>query len=523
MTPRWLGLSSLDSLQEHMDERKKDFGLRHGLTLHRQTKVIKKVIEAVDHSSWNMVLGRIEQTYDLERKMLRSWLSGREHREALQIDFLRAFCPRIYGLMKAYWPGVALQTWYQSEDPRTASDKVSESSITIGLFSYFLLEQVVQPALRETQGARCLFELAGQFTNLVPWWRTEPKYTQIYSSAPALIARVLPPPPPVMLPSAQGSQWAQSKPGPSSVTQRPNAHPLPKPPNINARAPAATTQPVGSQVPQSQTARPTKPPAPIFPTAATLTQRQPTQAAADDSNSDEVSSLNGTESESGGELEGEEDGVIEVPHWIMDNLGKRRQVQDTQGIIKQFRPRHIPTIDALPNYIHNLVATRIAVRDRLSLAGVHDPTDAEIDASVEKTLRCLTTMDELRSWSLDALCVKVSAIMHAGAASMCHSLGAIVNMHKVSGLLGSIYSYCCIAELSLKGEYQLQVAAAMIECDPTISEDAAINEASRILKGDGFTDATLVDWDTKSGLVSVNILPFLAKAAQSQYGRYSSH
>lgn len=66
----------------------------------------------------------------------------------------------------------------------------------------------------------------------------------------------------------------------------------------------------------------------------------------------------------------------------------------------------------------------------------------------------------------------------------------------------------------------MRVATEIIKCDPTISEDAAINEASRILKGDGFTNAQLVDWDTKSGLVSVNLLPFLAKGAQSQYSRY---
>jgi hypothetical protein len=60
----------------------------------------------------------------------------------------------------------------------------------------------------------------------------------------------------------------------------------------------------------------------------------------------------------------------------------------------------------------------------------------------------------------------------------------------------------------------------MIKRNPTISEDAALNEASRILKSDGFTDAQLVDWNTQSGLVSVNLVPFLAKAAQNCYSMY---
>jgi hypothetical protein len=71
MIPRWLGLSSLDSLQAHLDERKKDFGLRRNLGLHHQTKVIKKVVAGVDHRSWNTTLGQTEEMYTQQRKMLR--------------------------------------------------------------------------------------------------------------------------------------------------------------------------------------------------------------------------------------------------------------------------------------------------------------------------------------------------------------------------------------------------------------------------------------------------------------------
>jgi hypothetical protein len=54
----------------------------------------------------------------------------------------------------------------------------------------------------------------------------------------------------------------------------------------------------------------------------------------------------------------------------------------------------------------------------------------QTDTSVERTLQCLTRMDQLWPWSLETLGVKIGAAMHVDPGPMCLSLGATVDMHE---------------------------------------------------------------------------------------------
>lgn len=70
-----------------------------------------------------------------------------------------------------------------------------------------------------------------------------------------------------------------------------------------------------------------------------------------------------------------------------------------------------------------------------------------------------------------------------------------------------------------KVNYISTIAHAIMKRMPDVSEDAALNEAMRILWGDGYMDAKLVRWESATtGEVWVNVMPMVAPPAREAYG-----
>ncbi|KAG9085483.1 hypothetical protein FRC06_003581, partial [Ceratobasidium sp. 370] len=520
--PRCLGISSLDSLPDHMKTIKEKLGLGPKLAPFK-AKQLDWVCEQIDHSSWAATaLGQREQVYTSERRALRAWMNKKGSQSATQLDLMVSKAPNLLQLMPEYWAGIDVTKLLSAYSGRHAVDNASDQVINIGLYSQFLLQKVALPAFRTSASARALFALGPTFLGRETWWQQQQSFVLRLMEPLAPGVDILPqtvstPEPEAAAPQLPTASGSGTGPSPNS-TSGPIAHAC-------SGAGAGASLGSGSFLGSSARTRPTrKAPLPLFSAATSevhVTTRITRKTAGpaegplvvpqtdnpqnddlvdtdleltDEAKSDEEKSDEDDDGDDDEELGAVNAGVPEM-FWHR----RQTQVPDTiPTVLHEVRFPHVPTRDQLPNFIHNIIATRLAVRDQTALLATPDPDDQALEEIVTNTKEVMKALDGVRTTSILDLVSKAQTWTLGGPVALINSLGALVEM--------------------FKNEYLIKIVLAMRKAVPGLSEDEAINEAMRILCGDGFQDAELISWDVAGdGSVVVDVGPLLAAGVRAEY------
>lgn len=124
-------------------------------------------------------------------------------------------------------------------------------------------------------------------------------------------------------------------------------------------------------------------------------------------------------------------GGTQVPHSQIE-----RPFQDVKetvnDVMRRFRRSVFPTVDILPDFIHNICATRTGVRGHRSRVSVAEIPLEDIERSALLTQEFLEDLEELRVWCVESLVLKLKAHIQSGYASLLFAAGTLVEAHRVS-------------------------------------------------------------------------------------------